>query len=844
MLERRRTSGATLGFRPESVGRARRRRSPLRVAVAPPRRAAGVGVRSHLSRRGLSASAGTQLTRADAAVGGSASAESTVKAFIARQPLTDEQKKGLGEIISFLGAANLRGEEINEAGLQLALENCFGEGWLPVAEARTLATALIGLSSGRKNPDMDKRLGKSLTSRSKACLKALGQGASKYDENYCVIGTAKLSPVARSAILGCCNTETRVRLLSHIALRGLNLRGIDLSNMDLTGADLSGADLRGADLKDTDLSGANLRDANLIGADLRDAGLRGADLQEANLDRARLEGTNLSGANLRGAGLCRVHLERANLSMASLVEVNLAEANLTDANLSGSDLSSAHLELAILRNANLNDANLSGTTLLDANFSGAQLERANLSGLKLFNMDLRGANLKGADLSGAVFQRSDLTDANLEGANLIGARFFRPNFTRANLRGADLSGTDLSSAKLSLDNLRHAKFVLDNHHGKLIHGPGGLSGHIERVSLYLATLLSEGKTISPRLVHSMNLLLYEAQESSDPAVQAAGKDLREQYIKMLPDEIKTVVEACDDICPEAPDEEPDYPYIFFAPDGQSFFAVEHNYMKRLILEQPAGVGDEVPEWSQIYYFEKPSGSESFTNVIPADMVAVFEPYPQIAAAYKKASKVVGFCKFITTLKLGEDYQKHFVAATEVANYTTKLVDVAGTEPPTHHQDALFDGFRDKVCIPGSEDPDAIAFTQEAALTLRLRGEHLAEILASFDYAGKSPREQAILLLSLSATFARYSSSHFFGTEGDSPIALRNYALALLNSAVALAPDLVPAEDLSEWRNKFAGVGNAFTCTAILSGKMIRYMKGNPGEFGACLNKILPIAWRR
>lgn len=60
------------------------------------------------------------------------------------------------------------------------------------------------------------------------------------------------------------------------------------------------------------------------------------------------------------------------------------------------------------------------------------------------------------------------------------------------------------------------------------------------------------------------------------------------------------------------------------------------------------------------------------------------------------------------------------------------------------------------------------------------------------------------LFSLSAFFTRASSKEIFGEENASPVALRYYALALLNKAINIQPNLVLQEKLADYQSRLAG----------------------------------------
>ncbi|KYF17808.1 hypothetical protein AIZ20_23805, partial [Salmonella enterica subsp. enterica serovar Typhimurium] len=75
---------------------------------------------------------------------------------------------------------------------------------------------------------------------------------------------------------------------------------------------------------------------------------------------------------------------------------------------------------------------------------------------------------------------------------------------------------------------------------------------------------------------------------------------------------------------------------------------------------------------------------------------------------------------------------------------------------------------------------------------------------------------------LSTAFARYTSSAFFGTELDSPPALRGYAEALMQIAWELSPAIFPSSDLfTLWSYRFLGLHGAFTCTSVVAVSLLR-----------------------
>jgi hypothetical protein len=73
--------------------------------------------------------------------------------------------------------------------------------------------------------------------------------------------------------------------------------------------------------------------------------------------------------------------------------------------------------------------------------------------------------------------------------------------------------------------------------------------------------------------------------------------------------------------------------------------------------------------------------------------------------------------------------------------------------------------------------------------------------------------------------------------------LRNYALARLNHAVLLGSTLVDNAKHNDWRNRFLGINNAFSCTAIIASDMKYFIKNkNNQELNNTLNSIYPTNW--
>ncbi|MFM0610374.1 hypothetical protein PQR05_38545, partial [Paraburkholderia sediminicola] len=81
------------------------------------------------------------------------------------------------------------------------------------------------------------------------------------------------------------------------------------------------------------------------------------------------------------------------------------------------------------------------------------------------------------------------------------------------------------------------------------------------------------------------------------------------------------------------------------------------------------------------------------------------------------------------------------------------------------------------------------YAADEAGHVQLRPEHVAALQGQ--WPDDSPAAFAFRLLCMGALYTNYSSSHVFGTEHDSPNALRFYAEGLLRKASELDGALLP-----------------------------------------------------
>jgi hypothetical protein len=117
---------------------------------------------------------------------------------------------------------------------------------------------------------------------------------------------------------------------------------------------------------------------------------------------------------------------------------------------------------------------------------------------------------------------------------------------------------------------------------------------------------------------------------------------------------------------------------------------------------------------------------------------------------------------------------------------------------------------------------------DSAHSLQLKKEYIEKILEIFPISNTEEnldkKNAAEVFANLCAFFVYCSSSYIFGTEGDSPTAVRNLAIAFLNEAISLNSDLFTEGEIINIKNKFSGTMDAFTCTAVLFAELKKKLK--------------------
>src|SRR5476649_2398670 len=590
------------------------------------------------------------------------------------------------------------------------------------------------------------------------------------------------------------------------------------------------------------------------------------DLQLANLNGAKLIGAKLIGANLSGASLSKAKLNRANLREAKLNRASLSEADLSEADLSGADLSGANLNRTNLREAKLNGANLRGVNLFMANLSeaslsgtsllGANLNGANLNGASLFIANLAGANLNGADLSnisqewallwlpnwdsawldaylnhinnpesGSLLTMMDSIDEQYADVKLRMARELMTLLqnTTADTSSVALPLMDILSKPPYTDEADIAAWLdtvcttyIDRNNGQVLPWNAGIFN--QSVGLF---------TRRPALMLSHNAAFIQivAQgmaENSTPAMKEKAAALYETYLQH--ERIKPYGETAffGDYGQKPDWENPEAVNFIILPAVQSGASSEPRTVSAMLLSRTSLEGMLSPRpdsaWNNVYLYRGPDHClTDGERPAPDDLFA--RAFPLFNGPYQHMQNTAKFLLLLKTLNLG-NLETAFVSATWARNSSSKLVSAAD-------QKTLKDIFAPKLTY----SPESGRYG--------LNDAHYEELLSAYGLTSASDADKGKTLLCLAALFIKYSSSAVFGTETESPSALRQYAYALMAKAHSLDGNLVDKGTLANWTNSLLGLKGVFTCSAVLSNLMVELIRS---RFPEVLSGIMPPAW--
>ena len=573
----------------------------------------------------------------------------------------------------------------------------------------------------------------------------------------------------------------------YIMLANGNLKFMDLSGAILSGAILSRADLRGVDLRGADLRGADLSGADLRRAHLSGANLRGAKLQEAKLRRANLSGANLQGAKLRGA-----KLQGAIFDDKTQIILKFS----TSLDLAGLDLDFNHIN------------NESGTILTAINsIDNIYKDLKNKLMIQVFqHLKEKDINSIQDALSDILFNsQSDYTDA-LNQEPKFRDKLFQGLYSKGNNGALLLKEEEVIMfmsllQKMTEEDLK--KFTSDNNGFfiQLIHQAYSIADNVaDAVNLYKKYLSLHGIIkINEDESFTFNIVCMESMYYAD-----------EDFLKDT--------------------------FIFINNDNKLIISAK--YLDKFLYHKPIKENEQSPEdvnWDNVFRL-----SHNKSQVVgDTQLEKLFDIFKVFKANYMFELNNAKFIKLLNLLKLG-NYTNEFVTAIGKKVHKQAYTDENNQKEFKKIFNAYFQPVMDNE--NSNTEPCDLAGVY-AKDRLNIKEDHIQNIFATYEFTNKNNNEKAKLLLLLSGIFATYSSSSFFGKEYDSPTALRYYAYGLMKAAQNLDNTIIPQfnKEDDKWENKFLGIGEAFTCTALLSVIILGHCKKFI-DYGTLLSGIMPPAW--
>ncbi len=327
----------------------------------------------------------------------------------------------------------------------------------------------------------------------------------------------------------------------------------------------------------------------------------------------------------------------------------------------------------------------------------------------------------------------------------------------------------------------------------------------------------------------LSQLIYHLKTDSSIDFQIRASFLEQIYIKALP---RDVISKCClslygslDCSKEEQEQLLAESMCLISNDLKHVFFIHYHYYEKFLIQKP----HNHIEWSYYCYLKKAS---QFGLINPTyndntgriNLLEIFDPIPIFKQAYLESV----YSNQIT----------HLIAAMDLGCFT-HIFDKA-----------LLQNHSNYKCF--SEDEEQIALAQcfahfiegdirslsHNALNLKITPNFAETILRVFQFSDSTPQKKFLVFCCLATIFTRLSAREFFGTEHASPLALRNFAIALLNQACMYKSQYM-RKDIKEWKDELAGVGSKICCTSLLFDSMrIKLTE----ESNSLFHMMLPVAW--
>jgi uncharacterized protein YjbI with pentapeptide repeats len=603
----------------------------------------------------------------------------------------------------------------------------------------------------------------------------------------------------------------------------------DFTNCDLSWMALSSdmnlrRNFNGADLRNTNFAGYTV---DFTGADLRNTNFTRANFASFHVDFTR---ANLNTANFAHANFSHVDYSgnRLQFTAADLKNVNFTRANFagytvdfTGTDLKNVNFTDADLPLANFTSTHLLDTNLTNVYIRITHFFKAIFDENTKISLRFGNnldLDFNHINNQSGTILTAIHS-IDAKYVNLKN-NLMSQVFDY-------LKDKDISLIHNALSNIIINSFDYTKALSSNpEFSNNFFNISYKKGNVQAINFstkeaifYLNILknLSEESFNNFVLENNgfFNQLIFRTRNNEEikDDIKKIAKDLYNNYLVLIDEKMSQAIYNTyyyDDWSING--------LIFTSKENQciQYLYVSNEYVNKFLYKITDPENTNTDSWKNIIYFK----NNEVQTCESLNFNELFNTFKLFQANYKFETENAKFIKLIDLLNL-DIYRDSFVDAINKKFSDVKYV-AANFQISLQ---GIFNNFFSKE--------------NKNEIQLKLTNKHINDILNAYNFQLKPDTEKAKLLLILSGIFAKYSSSSFFGTEYDSPIAIRYYAYGLMEASYSLAQNIFPNNDNSfkTWKNNFLGINQAFTCTAVLSDLIIKHCKKFNDYTG-----IIPPAW--
>ncbi|MCD6026781.1 MAG: sopA 4 [Solimicrobium sp.] len=535
-----------------------------------------------------------------------------------------------------------------------------------------------------------------------------------------------------------------------------------------------------------------------------------SELNGMNLRRTTLSDRNLADANLNDSYLGRADFSRSNLCGAKMANVWLTGTNFTDTIFNGDEEFSLRLSIW---NQNTLDRDLNHLTNHETGSILTAIESIHntFSIHKLNLMHQLVRSLQDVDTSSVnealldIWMKNDLYLNDDQIMAFVKDKILVSQIEVANTSVLRANGEKELQLFLAIVNDKKGEeqkqFMLNNN-----------GFFVQLLALCIAHETHEIKEQAVQLYHDyMNLNELKGYKKLGTYIAAGPENSIEEVNSNL-EEIRNIERA-------------DLAFVFYSKDPNSdthALIVSQNMIDGMLRPDPGHA------WDEVMY------NRNNVRVAVTDMAEAYSPFPLFDVGYLSQLYKAAFPKLLDAFDLNftnPDNDENTVARDYTALFKSALNLKESDQKLTQDADQFALG---KIFNPSLQEGKGIT------------DEHFAQIDEIFDFSKLrfSNTRQAQFLICLSAMFVTYSSAYFFGQEGESPEALRNYATGLITKAKTLDANVFKnkkGEDQSaDWIDRLTGKKGAFTCTAVL--KTIMKQHAKEMGFDDLMGRVKPPGW--